>query len=89
MSSPKVYAVILFETAADELGRLVALWLKRSEMGSYIYAKEINPDGPYFHMVLEHTGPDGIAHEMELRIPHAFVKAIFHSADKKSLGFLP
>lgn len=88
MSNSKVYAVVLFETAANELGSLVALWLKRSEMGSYLYAKKVEPNGPYFHMVLEHTGPDGIAREMELQIPHGFVKAIFHAADKKSLGFL-
>lgn len=89
MSKSKVYAVVLFETAAEELGSLVAIWLKRSEMGSYLYAKKVDPDGPYFHMVLVNTDPDGMDQEMELQIPHAFVKAILHAADKRALGFLP
>ncbi|WP_130301016.1 MULTISPECIES: hypothetical protein [unclassified Duganella] len=89
MSNSKVYAVVLFEAAAEELGSLVALWLKRNDMGSYLYAKKIDPNGPYFHMVLENTTPDGTALEMEFQIPHGFIKAIFHAADRKSLGFLP
>jgi hypothetical protein len=28
----KVYAVVLFEQAADEFGKLVALWLRENEL---------------------------------------------------------
>ena len=88
MSKSKVYAVSLFENAAQELGLLLAKWLKKDEMGCYIYAKKIEPNGAYFHMTLENSMPDGSDHEVELQIPHAFVKAVFYSADKKALGFL-
>ncbi len=88
MSATKVYAVVLYDQAVEELGNLVALWLKRSDMGSYIYAKKVDPNGPFFHMLLEHTAPDGVTREMELQIPHGFVKAIFYAADVKSIGFV-
>ena len=88
MSTSKVYAVILFDQAAEELGSLVALWLKKGTIGSYIYAKKIDPNAPYFHMWLESTSPDGTTWETELQIPHGFVKAVFYSADIKRIGFL-
>ncbi|WP_297832589.1 hypothetical protein [Pseudomonas sp.] len=89
MSNSKVYAVVLFEAAAEGLGSLVALWLKRNDMGSYLYAKRIEPNEPCFHMVLQKTTPDGAALEMECQIPHGFIKAVFHAADRNSLGLLP
>ena len=88
MSSSKVYAVVLFDQAAEELGQLVTLWLKRSAIGCYIYAKKIDPNGHYFHMWLEDAAPDGSTLEMELQLPHQFVKAVFYAADVKRIGFL-
>ena len=88
MSGSKVYAVVLFDGAADELGNLAALWLRRSDVGCYIYAKKIDPNGPYFQMWLENSAPDGSNLEMELQLPHQFVKAVFYAADVKRLGFV-
>lgn len=88
MTTKKVYAVVLFDQAAEELGKLVHLWLKTNDMGSYIYAKTINPNGPYFHMLIENKNPGEEIAELELQIPHAFVKAVFYSADVKRLGFV-
>ena len=88
MSSSKVYAVVLFDGAAGELGSLVALWLRRSDIGCYIYAKKIDPNSPYFHMWLEDSAPDGSNLEIELQLPHRFVKAVFYAADVTRLGFV-
>jgi hypothetical protein len=88
MSGSKVYAVVLYDQAAEELGRLVELWLKRGDMGCYLYAKKIDPNGPYFHMWLDHVGVDGRTFEAELQLPHQFVKAVFYSADVKHIGFV-
>lgn len=53
MSTKKVYAVVFYEQAVEQLGRIVALWLRQDEMGSYMYCKSIYPAGPYFSMILE------------------------------------
>ena len=53
MATKKIYTVVLYEQAAEELGKLIALWLRRDELGSYIYARKVDPNGPYFHMVLD------------------------------------
>ena len=88
MSNSKVYAVVLYEQAADELGKLIVLWLKRGDLGCYIYAKKVEPNGPFFHMWLENKTPDNKTVELELQIPHNFIKAVFYAADIKSIGFV-
>ena len=85
--SKKVYAVSLFDAAAEELGPLIALWVRRNEMGSYIYCKAVDPTGPYLHMRLAVSHGDQGESEMEMQIPHSFVKAIFYAADIKQIGF--
>jgi hypothetical protein len=88
MSIAKNYAVVLYEGAVEELGQIVAPWIKREEMGSYILAKKIESNGAYFQLWIENTWPDGTTSEMELQLPHQFIKAVLYAADIKRLGFL-
>ena len=83
----KNYAVVLFEWAADELHPWANLWLHRQTGLSYFYSPRIEPNGPYFHMVLIDRPPAGNQIEFEMQIPHAFVKAVFNAADLKRIGF--
>ena len=88
MSATKVYCVVFFDAAIEELGDLVKLWAKKSAMGQYIYAQKIDPNGNYFHMWVKDAAPDGQTIEFELQVPHAFVKAVFYAADVKRVGFV-
>ena len=88
MSTKKVYAVVLYDQATEELGKLISLWLKRSDFGSYIYAKTIEPNGAYFRMIIEDKTFNGEVVEFELQLPHSFIKAVFYSSDVKKIGFL-
>lgn len=81
----KVYAVVLYDQAAEELGPLGRLFLRQ---GSYIYAKTVEPEGQYFHMRVEHKAPDGSVVEFELLLPHSSIKAVFSGGDVKRLGFV-
>lgn len=88
MATKKVYAVVLYDQAADELGKLGSLFVRKGSLGSYIYAKTVDPNGSYFHMLIEHKDvTDGAMVELELQIPHSSVKAVFYAADVKRLGF--
>jgi hypothetical protein len=88
MSTTKVYAVLLENGSASELGMLVEPYVKGSQFGEYIYAKKIEPNGPYFHMWINHTHPRDTLTEIELQIPHRHIKAIFYAADIKEVGFI-
>jgi hypothetical protein len=82
-----MYAVVLFDQAAQELGTLVQPWLRKSELGHYIYARQIDPSEPYLQMLIESRDPDGVSRDVELQIPHPFVKAIINAADISKIGF--
>ena len=74
---------------ADELGTLGSLFLRKGALGSYIYAKTVDPNGPYFHMLIEHKNVfDGSVVEFELQLPHSCIKAVFYAADVTRLGFV-
>lgn len=83
----KNYCVVLFESGLPELEPVLKTWLRNSDMGHYIYAKSIDPSGPYFHMVVDTSLPGGPQIDFELQLPHVFIKAIFYAADVKALGF--
>jgi hypothetical protein len=86
-ANKKVYAVILQDSAAIELGKIVETSLKSSDFGDYIYAQKIDSNGNYFHMWLEHLNPSGTSIEIELQIPHRHIKAVFYAADVREIGF--
>lgn len=80
---------MLYDEEADELGTLGSLFLRKGALGSYIYAKTVDPNGPYFHMLIEHKNVfDGSVVEFELQLPHSCIKAVFYAADVTRLGFV-
>ncbi len=81
--------VVLSDHGASELGGVLKLWLKQSELfGPYVYCKSVDPNGPYFHMVIEvqHSASETI--DFEVQIPHGYIKAILCAADLKKLGYV-
>ena len=87
-TTKKVYAVMLKDHVTDELGALSKVCIREGALGSHIYAKSVEPKGPYFHMIIEVksvTGDSGV--EFELQLPHSSVKAVLCAPDVKHLGF--
>lgn len=83
----KNYCVVLFDNAVPDFEPVLKSWLKHSETGYYIYAKSIDPNGQYFHMVVDASLPEGPEVNFELQLPHAVIKAVFYAEDVKALGF--
>jgi hypothetical protein len=87
VKATKRYAVVLFDNAVDELKPIAHLWLKQADGVSYFNCTNVDPNGRFFTMRLEHVGADGTRSETELQIPHHFVKAVLYAADLKTIGF--
>jgi hypothetical protein len=89
-SGRKRYAVVISKAAASELGAFLSHLMKKSEGVSYFNCKRVDPNGPYFHMVVEHTlsGDPGNLLDFEIQIPHSFVVAVTYMADLKRIGFI-
>jgi len=88
-SSSKRYAVVLSKAGVSELGAFLSHLMKKSEGVSYFNCKTIDPNGPYFHMVVEDTTPDDADRlDFAIHIPHSFVIAVTYAADLKRIGFI-
>jgi hypothetical protein len=86
VSNKRRIGVVLHEEAARELAGILGQWLKRGDaVGAYVNCKEIDPNGPYFHMTLE---MDSVPSDFEVQIPHSAIKAIICSVELKKLGFV-
>jgi hypothetical protein len=89
MSDQKKYGVLLNDLAVREIGKLLARYSRSNEFGTYLLAKSVDPMGPFLQLVVEDPGVAGVVPpaDIELQIPHSFVKAIVYSADIKKIGF--
>ena len=86
MPKKRKIGVVLYANAAKELSGVFGSWLKHGDaVGDYVSCKEIDPNGPYFHMTLE---VEDMAADLEIQIPHSAVKAIICATDLKRLGFV-
>jgi hypothetical protein len=88
MPAKKTYAVVLNELGAAELEKVFVLWIKREELGVYLNASAVDPNGPFVTMTLISTFPDKKTVEFEVQIPHSYVRAIVYAADIKRIGFV-
>ena len=61
--------------------------LHKSHEISYFLCKKIDPSGNYFHMVVENHLPNDSIVDVELHVPHHYIRGAFHAADLKRLGF--
>ena len=86
MSKKRRIGVVLHDSAANELRGVFGSWLKHGDaVGFYVNCKEIEPNGPYFHMTIE---IEDIPADFEVQIPHSAIKAIICATDLKRLGFV-
>lgn len=82
MNLGKAYVVFLTDDAAEVLGKSFSAFIRSKDGESFIFAKAIDSEGNYFHASVEQelTGEDKI--ELELQIPHEFVKGALCGEEK-------
>lgn len=91
---PKIYGVLLTDEGWSQLEEALTPYTSQGEIGKYIYCKNVHPDGPYF--VIEATAhnrpstfqPEGSSLDVEMLIPHRFVKFVISASDKAHIGFM-
>jgi hypothetical protein len=84
----KVIGVLLTEQAWADLELVLAPYtLKGRTIDKFIYARKVDPDGPYFTITASRTNSDGTSFEAEISVPHHYVKVFISASDKAQLGF--
>lgn len=89
MADNKRYGILLNDLAMAEIGELLSTWSHSNKYGTYLLAKSVDPAGAFVTITLEDTPPPGLTSvpDIELQIPHSFIKAIVYAADIKKVGF--
>ena len=90
MPSEKDWGVLLTDAAINELGEEIKQHLTEGTTGSYIFCKRVDMNQPYLRMVVDYPLSDGSPFELEIYVPHHYVKLIVSGSEeklKKAVGF--
>jgi hypothetical protein len=89
MNDRKMYAVLLVEGAAEDLGQSFSVFIRNRGDDSYIRAKSLDAEGNYLHVTVEQEIFPGNLVEVDLQIPHEFIKASVCAtgSEIKELGY--
>ena len=89
MNERKAYVIFLTDDAMKELGAPFNAFIKSKNETCYIYAKSIDPEGNYFHMLVDQEVVGGNKIELELQLHHDFIKGAFCGEETaiNELGF--
>jgi len=84
----KVFGILLFGSAVDELGVAITPYLRQGPVGDYIYCRSVVQEGAFMKLTIDPEQVDqGIECPMVLWIPTSFVKFVAVAEDEKSIGF--
>lgn len=84
-----VYAVLLFPQAVEALGDAIAPYLRTERFGPHLVGKRISSTGPYFELAFDGQSPDGRPVEIQMMLPHGFIRMVFSVQGEGRFGFEP
>ena len=77
------WGVVHTDDAINELGEDIKPYLTEGQHGLYLYCKDVDMSQPYLHMVADYRGQDCEPFELEIYVPHHYVKLIASSAKQE------
>lgn len=81
------YAVLLFGQAVEAMGGAIASHIRSGAFGPHVVCRRIGSSGPFFEMVFEGSDGDGKPVEIEVMIPHGFVRMVLSVRGEGVFGF--
>ena len=81
------YAVLLFPQAVETLGTAIASHIRSGDFGPHIVCKQISATGPFFEMTFDGEDKDGKSVEIEVMIPHTFIRMVLSVRGDGGFGF--
>jgi len=88
MSEAQQYAVFLFPQGLASIGDAIKPYLRPAPPEAHLIATQIDSSGPMFGMVIAGLGADGEAVEIELMIPHGFIRLVMSVRSDPGIGFV-
>ncbi len=88
MGDVRYFAVFLFPHAIESIGTTISTYLRQGPPDVHLLASSIDTSGPLFAMVVPGQGPEGVPIDIELMLPHQFVRLVMSVRDEQSVGFI-
>jgi hypothetical protein len=88
MVETKYYAVFLFPQALENIGEAIKPYLRAGPPDVHLIASQIDAGGPLFGMILPGQGPEGQVIEIEIMVPHNFVRLVMSVRGEQAFGFV-
>ena len=83
----RVWGVLFTNAGLSELGDALKPYLSTGSIGPYLYCKQVDMAHPYFRMVVDYQYPDGSSFEIEIYVPHHYIKFVVAGTERKQIGF--
>lgn len=80
--------VHLSDEGRAELGEVARPWLQVGDLGAYLLCKKVDSEGAYFQMTVELESKDDDEVEIEMNVPHHFIKGFFCVKDASAFDAL-
>lgn len=81
------HAVLLFPHAIEALGPAISGYLRDGDLGPHIVCKRMDATGPFFEMVFDGRNPQGQPVEIEVMVPHNFIRMVMSVRGEEAFGF--
>lgn len=83
------HTVLLFPQAVETLGEAIAAHVGDGPLGPHIVCRQINASGAFFEMVFDATDAQGHPVEIEVMVPHGFIRMVMSVREEGRIGFGP
>jgi hypothetical protein len=87
MNETRFFAVFLHPQALEVLGETVKPYLRAGPPDVHLLVNEVDTSGPYLNCWLPGQDPQGKEIEIELLIPHGFVRLVMSVRSEQEFGF--
>ena len=82
------WGVVLTDAGLNELGEELKPFLRKGAIGCYMLCKQVDMRQPYLRMVVDDPHPHAAPVEVEISVPHHYVKLIAAGTDRRQMRFL-
>lgn len=89
MKKPKLRMMVqLSDDGVRQLGNSLLTYAKKNSIGQFFLCEEVDPNGPYFFMLVDMgiDGEDGP--NMELSVPHSYIRFYMRAQSDQQIGFI-
>jgi hypothetical protein len=90
MSTHKTRMMVqLSDEGLRQLGSALLSFAKTNSVGQYFLCEAVDPNGPYFYMLVDMgTTDQADGPNLELSVPHAYIRFYMRAENEKQIGFL-